>query len=74
MNKPIFLEDLASICYSSRGSIQGATLYDENLGEDIDGGTVEYLIETYPRVEVTRIQAYQNDLVFYVNVDRSGEE
>ena len=64
--KTIFLKDLKSILYSSHGNIQFGVLYDPSIDSDIDSGTVEYLVETYPDVVVTRLQAYESELIFYV--------
>ena len=61
------LKDLASVLYSTRGSIQFSIVYDSNANADIEAGcSVEYAVEQYGERELKHIQAFENQLVLTI--------
>lgn len=60
------LNEMRQILYSPRGDIQMAVIYECETNTDLDAGSVDYIVKVYGDYEVTRIQAYNNELVFYV--------
>lgn len=63
------IKDLKDLAYSSHGDLQMAVLYDYNSQRDIVSGcTIEHIVKNYGDLELTRIQAYQNDLILEVRL------
>ena len=62
------IKDLKGIAYSSHGCVQMAVLYNYNTQKDLDSGSVDYIIKNYGELELTRIQAYNDQLILEVRV------
>lgn len=59
---------LKNYCFSTHGDLQMAVLYDYTSQKVVDTGTVDGIIERHGELELTRIQACNNDLVLEVTV------
>lgn len=57
------INDLSSVLRSSRGDIQFAVLWSMSECKDIAKGSVGYIVKEYGERTVTRISAYENDIV-----------
>lgn len=64
----MLIKDLKDLCYSCHSSIQMCILYDYNSNTDVDKGSVEYIIKHYSDLELTRIQSYNDNLIFEVRL------
>lgn len=61
------LKELEPILYSDLCNVQHVIVWDSKKRKDWDRTpSVEYLIENHPELEILRIQAYNNFLVFTV--------
>lgn len=60
------IKDLKSIAYSSHGCVQMAVLYNYNTQKDLDSGSIDYIIKNYGDLELTRIQACNDQLILEV--------
>ena len=67
MRNEFLLKDLKRILRSSTGQIQMGILYNSDTGEDISGGSIDYIVSHYGDYPVLRIQADNNDLVIYTH-------
>ena len=70
--KQFLLKDLAGILYSDHGNVQEGVLWDRSTYQDVDSGTVDYLVENYPDVPVYRIMADDNLIVIDTIMGSSG--
>ena len=63
------IKDLKGIAYSVHGLLQWAVLYDYTSQTDIVSGcTVDHIIKEYGELELTRIQAVNDELVLEVRL------
>lgn len=60
------LKELKSILFSTRGNIQFAIVYDREKCDDIDKGSIEYIVEQYKEKEVKHIEAYEDNLIITI--------
>lgn len=61
------LNELKTVLYSPRGSIQFAIVYDSATNTDIENGcSVEYAIQQHGEKEVKHIEAFENQLIITV--------
>lgn len=60
------LNELKSILYSNRGSVQLAILYDSKTNTDIASGIIDYIVANFGEKEVIRIEAFENKLIITV--------
>ena len=63
------IKDLKGVAYSSHGNVQFAVLYNLKTQKVIErGSTIDHIIENYGELELTRLQACNDDLVLEVRL------